>query len=442
MDFIQFLLPNPPKGVLYTTQGLTKVEIFFVETLDQIRDFLPAGMSPGDFVLLDKEGAVRTELEKLNLLDPDGLLTTGKVDVTSRINEELFKIIYGFEACSSAQAAGDRYRSYFEYNLILHRLVRLVSLARGHLNRLYLPRNFTGKVLKANEIQRFLSLNGVLTGEKWDDLVGRFTSFLSGILDEIEKKGNVKLAIPPSRAINFCQNLREREYILNFRDFASANPSSIREGILFRSSSLERYARSKAGLRNLDRLLSTNKVGLIIDLRWDYEVENSPYPANFHDQRSIVYRRIPFLDDFVKSGLEKDPEKWGKITRDAQFLVGTLASKSPTFSGVLAEIRRFRSQFEKSKGKGLKGVGSGMVIHCTYGKDRTGMVFVLLHLLAGTPREKIIQDYLRSGADTSREKVELIFNFVEEAGGVEAYLRGCGATLRDVKFFRETFLKF
>ena len=37
-----------------------------------------------------------------------------------------------------------------------------------------------------------------------------------------------------------------------------------------------------------------------------------------------------------------------------------------------------------------------IMIHCQAGKDRTGILVALIHLLAGTEKKKIVEDFLRS----------------------------------------------
>jgi protein-tyrosine phosphatase len=92
-----------------------------------------------------------------------------------------------------------------------------------------------------------------------------------------------------------------------------------------------------------------------------------------------------------------------------------------------------------------------VLVHCTQGKDRTGLVALLVSLLCGASEEGIVRDYERSGVELEPERVERVreigkiglpasFAGVEEGwvgvvcawleeewGGVEGYLgRGCG----------------
>ncbi|MBN2112723.1 MAG: tyrosine-protein phosphatase [Acidimicrobiia bacterium] len=100
-----------------------------------------------------------------------------------------------------------------------------------------------------------------------------------------------------------------------------------------------------------------------------------------------------------------------------------------------------------------------VVFHCHTGKDRTGLIAIVMLSLAGVPEENIVDDYLASNpgfeamraaltADprlefmagapaafrgpVSRPGVEEALHFLQEAGGVEAYLQSSGLTSAEV----------
>lgn len=92
-----------------------------------------------------------------------------------------------------------------------------------------------------------------------------------------------------------------------------------------------------------------------------------------------------------------------------------------------------------------------VLVHCTLGKDRTGLVVLLVALLCGAGVEDVVRDYERSGVELEFEREErerevakiglakgfagveegwvgVVCGWLErEWGGVEGYLRkGCG----------------
>jgi protein-tyrosine phosphatase len=76
-----------------------------------------------------------------------------------------------------------------------------------------------------------------------------------------------------------------------------------------------------------------------------------------------------------------------------------------------------------------------VLFHCHRGKDRTGVVAALLQDLLGVPREEIYLDYLRSTEvgpgpenEVQRAWLDIIFDAVDRAGGIEAYLTSAGVT--------------
>lgn len=104
------------------------------------------------------------------------------------------------------------------------------------------------------------------------------------------------------------------------------------------------------------------------------------------------------------------------------------------------------------------------VVHCTAGKDRTGLVVALCLLASGSPRDDVINDYVLSGVEVLPHRESLVaelladidlpidahrqatrlhlesplqaishaLNIVDSRGGAEAYLRSGGATDADI----------
>lgn len=79
-----------------------------------------------------------------------------------------------------------------------------------------------------------------------------------------------------------------------------------------------------------------------------------------------------------------------------------------------------------------------VLFHCHRGKDRTGVLAALLQDLLGVPREEVYLNYLQSTQvgpgpdnDVQREWLDVVFDAVDKAGGIKAYLESCGVTAEE-----------
>lgn len=106
-----------------------------------------------------------------------------------------------------------------------------------------------------------------------------------------------------------------------------------------------------------------------------------------------------------------------------------------------------------------------VLVHCTQGKDRTGLIVLLVLLLLRVPRAAIETDYMRSEGELAPERqekldeirslglpdsfadcpegwVDIVCGFLEsEFGGVEDYLLRCGVTAEMQERIRGTLLE-
>ena len=130
-------------------------------------------------------------------------------------------------------------------------------------------------------------------------------------------------------------------------------------------------ADSLANLTGDDRkYLYDYGVRLVIDLRAEAETQRNPDAV---DRQVMEYMNIPLLDNVQSSFLQ------GKMPSDMSEMYIRLVEDSKT---TLAAI------FRK-----LAGAEGCALYHCTAGKDRTGIVTMLLLKLAGVDDKSIIDDY-------------------------------------------------
>lgn len=135
-------------------------------------------------------------------------------------------------------------------------------------------------------------------------------------------------------------------------------------GRLFRSDALN--ALTEADSNEFSRL----GIGLVIDLRDSRESDNAP---DIIDRKSVRYERIPIFEDRL---FERD--------------FGTFPNLAALYKLIVDEhvhqlIRVMEVLTESSE--------APVLVHCTAGKDRTGLVVALLHSVVGLAPDRILEDY-------------------------------------------------
>ena len=140
----------------------------------------------------------------------------------------------------------------------------------------------------------------------------------------------------------------------------------IRAGTLFGMTE-----RGKAALHDLG-------IQCVIDLRSQREVDEHP-DAVMHDRR-FAWFHLPMLD-YVHSGItEVLPEDFP-------------SSLEEMYIGLLEDSK---AKFEKLFTLFASPAYESYLFHCTAGKDRTGVVAMLLLALAGVDEQTIVEDYSHS----------------------------------------------
>ncbi len=152
----------------------------------------------------------------------------------------------------------------------------------------------------------------------------------------------------------------------NFRDIGGlpAGEGSTREGVLYRSGNL--VSLDDAGVRTLRRL----GIRRVIDLRDDAEVAHAPSRL---DDLEIEVQREPLFLGSVASFFALD------LGLDAMYaaIVDDAAER------VVAAVRGILT-------------AQPVLVHCTVGKDRTGVTVAVALAAAGVDREAVIADYART----------------------------------------------
>jgi protein-tyrosine phosphatase len=169
------------------------------------------------------------------------------------------------------------------------------------------------------------------------------------------------------------------EGVENFRDFGGYDTvcgRGLKPGLLFRSAN---YARATdadlAALRDLE-------VKVIVDLRRTDERTRDPSRRWEGFAAQVIENDI----DGYEADWAQSFSSFGVDAERVRTSVTDFYRRSPTDPRHVDLFRRYFQALARTDGP--------LVVHCTAGKDRTGMICALTHHIAGVPREDLIADYM------------------------------------------------
>ena len=173
------------------------------------------------------------------------------------------------------------------------------------------------------------------------------------------------------------------EGAVNFRDlggYETTDGRKIRWRTLFRADGLSRLTdQDRAAIRQLG-------VATVIDLRSSHEVAGGRFPV---EDIPVGFHHFPLLEDVP------DPDQF-------TYTPGLLASSyramtrdaGPQIAEILSIVARRHAH--------------PVIVHCTAGKDRTGVLVAVLLGVLGVPESTIIDDYALSGQAMAALRQKLI----------------------------------
>jgi protein-tyrosine phosphatase len=174
----------------------------------------------------------------------------------------------------------------------------------------------------------------------------------------------------------------------NFRDCGGilvAGGGAIRAGALYRGDAPRAGDPPPAGVAWPPRT--------VVDLRSSGEaVEGHPLAGPGVDVRALPLRAAASLPGLVARIRDVDGGLVGLYR-------GTLADAGPRFAEIAAVVAD---------------ADGPVLVHCTAGKDRTGMVIAVLLSAVGAPREAVIADYV-----ATRERMPGVLRRIETTPGFE-----------------------
>ena len=219
---------------------------------------------------------------------------------------------------------------------------------------------------------------------------------------------------------------------LNSRDIGgySSSIGTIKHNVVIRSDALKFLTEDNK------LFLIKNNITTQIDLRTENVVRR--FPSSLEEDNRFTYYNFPLTEGSMKSLEEND---------SVSSLYSRMVENKEVFYNVF-------KTFINSK--------SGVIINCTAGKDRTGMVIYMMLSLCGIDFETILEDYTFSDkyieyrlplvrkeitdfpkflGDAKKEYlIEFHKNFINKYQSVENYLLNVGLTLEEINVVRNKLL--
>jgi protein tyrosine/serine phosphatase/predicted nucleotidyltransferase len=325
--------------------------------------------------------------------------------------ELLDKFVYEFESCSTMHRRSDAFQFYFSYNIALHIAVQLKHLSAGETKFNFLPKNFVANTLKTEEQKEFYELKGTLFLPEANQQKRKLLDFFYFSIQTLvstEKQEELK---------QFLEWVFERDFFWNFRDISTHN-SKVKSGVIYRTATMTLFQNEN----RFDELLNKRQIKTVIDLRANREIDEFPYNENTLSKFNYVKAQF---DPWNQPEWFKEKHHYG-----------TNEEITYRFFGIGCNDK-IKTALETI----INENNGAVAVHCFAGKDRTGIVISLLHLLVETPIETIFADYLASEVDVKPYRLEMVLNIINEKGGIVPYLIGCGLTEAQVVQLKQKIIR-
>lgn len=174
------------------------------------------------------------------------------------------------------------------------------------------------------------------------------------------------------------------EAIHNFRDFGgyqTASGATIKKGLLYRSGSLD-----KATNADLDELAVLG-IKTICDLR--SEQERLKEPDRIPDVEPVTFFNISMrpIVDYHSRSLKRLFSLMFGTERKTDYIAESYKAYRDYATGYLPQLKALFKRISNPE-------NLPVLIHCSAGKDRTGVVSSLIQQMLGVPLDVAMDDYL------------------------------------------------
>ncbi|MHA2288862.1 MAG: tyrosine-protein phosphatase, partial [Promethearchaeota archaeon] len=262
------------KWLAYTEGSFIKLEIGIKSISEASKDTIYIVESripnPEQAIAYDKNGRVK-KIYSENWVKLDNFEKLKKQFIS-----ESYKFIVNYEKFLSSFGVSDSYRTYHNYNMAFHTLVRLQSMVDGNYFNLYQPREFLMSVYYNHNFELVWKYVQASTRMNRSDIVNRKDRLKHLFLEALEQ--GITYFNLENRLIESSQKFFEKfdskyPQFLNLRDI-SLLPNKfsatikIKEGQIYRTASL-----SQNDKELVKQFLNDNDIKYIIDLRGKNELK-------------------------------------------------------------------------------------------------------------------------------------------------------------------------
>jgi protein tyrosine/serine phosphatase/predicted nucleotidyltransferase len=394
-DFKHFVyLKQKNKWCFYLTENFIVTKVFVCNELSELNKYFLGSeiTEPKNAIVFDKTNSVESHLIK----QIENKNKEFKKEQKRKIDTIIIDFQNRFESFSNAHSKSDGYKFNVLYSHAVNAVVKMVYLCEGGTEHDYMPPNFLTDYsynLKLG-IEDLGTMDMRVANTHKRKLLDLFKKYLPISINKFNLK------IDDVSIVNFLENIYVRDFFWNFRDVSKFN-SKLKKGIIYRSSALCLCKNEPSVESNLQ----SKNIETIVDLRADRELKDINYDEEQKDNYKIIH--APF-----------DP--WNQsIEFQNMHNTGTNAEIAYHFFSIECKpsIKLVVEAVINSKG--------AIDIHCHAGKDRTGIIITLFHLLTEATKEIILLDYLASEMDTKEHLIQILLDAVSEKGGIVEYLKSC-----------------
>ena len=201
----------------------------------------------------------------------------------------------------------------------------------------------------------------------------------------------------PSAALSFDDQEIKFDRILNARDlggYTTEDGRTVKRGVLIRSGEL-----AYASAADRARLKSEFNLGQVIDFRYWTDAKYCPdkrIEGVEYKNIAVKYNRSPSKKG-PKSRYKRLKKKGNKKFRKAAVKSFNRTKRSYTYSLVMSSYsqKKYKQYFEQLLANES---AKGILMHCTYGKDRTGVAAFMTLAALGVDEETAYKDYSMTNA--------------------------------------------